>query len=504
MINLSSLAAQQRTLMLNTGKTPEKTPENPTEKEPEKKETPEQKTVQTSANEVLAQQNSAFIITTRNTNQPAIPEKTEESDADSSNGQNKSEKETSEGTNTGTKKPTENFFLTSRSINLDDVVPTPKTTSGLTAGSTGEVVNNETETPETRGAGEIVSGAADAAAAAGGAAKSLTTGGKIVVGGTKLANELTSVLSTFDMSAMPSELANGINEFASLLKNQEQYNTVLETYADYWMQKNNVSEITTGNVKELMTSFLGEEFGLTVANLGKMVGGAALLSVASQIVINSAVERFPEMGKNAVQWGKDFYGNLFKGKIGKAAKTLFVDTPKYLYNGIVKGVKSLATNAYKTVTGIVKPIVTGVVDGVVTLGKGAYDTVKTAVTGIYDAGKTLVTGVVDSGKKVVNGVIDGGKDIVNGFKNAGSKLKKGNVFGAIGSVVGGVAKGAFSIVKGAVTGVVSAVATVGKTVGKVVKTVAKTVGKAVKTVCKTVGKVVKGIGKGIGKIFKGW
>lgn len=484
MINLSSLAAQQRTLMLNTGKTPEKTPENPTEKEPEKKEAPEQKSVQTSANEVLAQQNSAFIITTRNTNQPAIPEKTEESDADSSNGQNKSEKETSEGTNTGTKKPTENFFLTSRSINLDDVVPTPKTTSGLTAGSTGEVVNNETETPETRGAGEIVSGAADAVAAAGGAAKAASSGFNVIGTGTGVGD-------------IAGNIAYNGGLYANLV---DHANNLFGSITNYGLTEKSMEVVNKAG------NFFNK---LKIPGENVLIKGTSkffdlYFAVASQIVMSSASERFPEMGKNLAKWGKDFYGNLIKGNVGKAAKTLFLDTPKYLFNGCVKGVKSLATNAYKTVTGIVKPIVTGVVDGVVTLGKGAYDTVKTAVTGIYDAGKTLVTGVVDSGKKVVNGVIDGGKDIVNGFKNAGSKLIKGNVFGAIGSVVGGVAKGAFSIVKGAVTGVVSAVATVGKTVGKVVKTVAKTVGKAVKTVCKTVGKVVKGIGKGIGKIFKGW
>lgn len=453
MINRTSIFSQKLPLVKS------KILANPKENQ-NKEETPKQnsqvpKVIEANANELIGLQNSAFISINKN-NPPVLEqEETKPKENTTQENKTKSQKEPQTEQPKTNLSSENNFFITKRTLELDDLIPTPQTLETEQA-----PIPSPKPAPSTR---------------------SSSSGGVVLNGGTKLADEFTSVMAQIDLSTMPSEMANGIQEFANLIKNQEQYNTVLNTYADYWMQENNVAEITTGNVKEFMTSFFGEEFGINVANLGKMVGGAALLSIASQIVVSSAAERFPEMAKDVVNLGKDFYGNLFKGQIGKSLKALG-KIPKLLGEWTVKGVKSLATNAYKVVGGVVKPIVTGIADAA-----------KTSITGSINTVKTFVNGSVSTIKTIAGGVVDGGKKVVNGFVNAGRKLLNGNILGAAGSVIGGVAKGAVSIVKGVAKGAVSAVKTVGKTIGK-----------AVSTVGKTVGKVGKAIGKGVKKIFKGW
>lgn len=302
MINRTSLISSR--LQLFKFKTQEKQ-EQPKEQSKDKEpSSQEQKQVQASAQEILSLQNSIFLSMYKQQTANLNHEK----QLDTNNSP------TAKNTQPSTTVSSENnFFLTKRTINLDDLIQEP-IQSGL---------QQPTTTPAKT--------------------RSASTGGFVVDKGTNLADKFTSVMSQVDLTSMPSQMANGIQEFASLIKNQEQYNTVINIYADYWMQKNNVAEITTGNVKEFMTSFLGEEFNINVANLGKMAGGAALLSIASQIVVSSAAERFPKMAKDVVNLGKDFYGNLFKGNIVDSLKALG-KIPTLIGQWTVKGVKSLAKN----------------------------------------------------------------------------------------------------------------------------------------------------------------
>lgn len=139
------------------------------------------------------------------------------------------------------------------------------------------------------------------------------------------------------------------------------------------MQENNVAEITTGNVKEFMTSFFGEEFGINVANPGKMVGGAALLSIASQIVVSSATERFPEMAKDVVKKVVNGFVNagkkLFKGNIFGAAGSVIGGVAKGAVS-IVKGVAKGAVSAVKTVGKTIGKVGKAIGKGVKKLFKG--------------------------------------------------------------------------------------------------------------------------------------
>ena len=267
MINRTSLISSR--LQLFKFKTQEKQEQPKEQSNDQKSSSQEQKQVQASAQEILSLQNSIFLSMykqqTANLNQ--------EKQLDTNNNSS-SEKNTQPSTTVSSEN---NFFLTQRTINLDDLIPEPKQP---------ELKEPNISQAKTR---------------------SSLTGGYVIDKGTDLANEFTSIMSQLDFSTMPSQMANGLNEFIALIKDQEQYNTVLNAYADCWLEKNNVIEITKDNAKEFMRSFMSDKFNINVTNLAKMAGGAALLSIASQIVIGSAAERFHQMAKDIVDLGKDFY-----------------------------------------------------------------------------------------------------------------------------------------------------------------------------------------------------
>lgn len=160
-------------------------------KEESPKQTPkESPAVETRADEILALQNSVFL--SLNKNKQTIS-KTDEPVSTESSAPKKNaspQKEIHLTPQTTENSLENNFFITKRTIKLDDLIPTPKTA--------------ETEQPP----------------AANTSTRSSSSGGVVVNGGTKLADEFTSVMAQIDISTMPSDMANGIQEFASLIKNR--------------------------------------------------------------------------------------------------------------------------------------------------------------------------------------------------------------------------------------------------------------------------------------------
>ncbi len=314
--------------------------------------------------------------------------------------------------------------------------------------------------------------------------KTVTNGqnvlGDLYASSGELAEEL-AVMSAKN-SALPVELADGVKKLGDLAKDTEAFQSALSNYADNYMVQNNIPEITTDNVGKVMKSFLSDEFGINLANIGKYVGGAAIASLAIRVGVSTLVDMAPKIGKDVINLGKDTVKNLLQGDVLGLIENAVIDTPVMIIRNAARSVKYLAINTYETVK-----------DVVVAGGEAVYGVAKAAVTGVVDT----VSQPIKSITKCVERV---GKGIVSGV----DKMLDGNLIGGTAKIVGGVLEGAGNVVVGAVKTVGKAVKTVAKTVGKVASGVGKVVESVFGDPIKAVGGVVKSVGKAIKKIFSGW
>lgn len=315
-------------------------------------------------------------------------------------------------------------------------------------------------------------------------AKTVTNGqnvlGDLYASSGELAEEL-AVMSAQN-SALPVELADGVKKLGNLAKDTEAFQSALSKYADNYMVQNNIQEITTENVGEVMKSFFSDELGINLANIGKYVGGAAIASLAIRVGISTLIDMAPKIGKDVINLGKDTVENLLQGDVLGLIENALIDAPVMVIRNAARTVKYLAINTYETVK-----------DVVVAGGEAVYGVAKAAVTGVVDT----VSQPIKSITKCVERV---GKGIVSGV----DKMLDGNLIGGTAKIVGGVLEGAGNVVVGAVKTVGKAVKTVAQTIGKVASGVGKVVESVFGNPIKAVGGVVKSVGKAIKKIFSGW
>lgn len=283
--------------------------------------------------------------------------------------------------------------------------------------------------------------------------------------------------------AMPAEMVESFDRLSSLAQDPKAFEQTLGKFTDQWISTHDLNSMTQEEATQAcLKDFYTQELGINVSNILKCIGGAAVVSLLIKVGVSTIIDVAPDICKDAVNWTKDTFKNLFKGNILGLIKNAVIDAPVMLIRNAGRTVRSLAKNTYQTAR-----------DVIVAGAKGTYNTVKTAVKG-----------TVETVSKPIKAVAGAASNVLSGVGNGLKKLANGNVIGAVGSVVGGVAKGVGSVVTGVAKTVGSAAKTVVKTAGKAIGAVADVAGEVFGNPIKAVGNAVKSVGKAIGKLFKGW